>query len=117
MNDQDDPDLLRAWRDAAQDAPGEMLDRRILSAARAHQARRRVLPLAAALAACLVVAFYAERQQQKAPRPVPVAELDTATIGLYEGRSADISASAEAMQEIMIHQAPVGSGAIKALSP
>jgi hypothetical protein len=117
MNDQDDPDLLRAWRDAAQDAPGEMLDRRILSAARAHQARRRVLPLAAALAACLVVAFYAERQQQKAPKPIPVAELDTATIGLYEGRSADISANPEAMQEIMIHQAPVGSGAIKALSP
>jgi hypothetical protein len=56
-----------------------------------------------------------ERQQQS--RPVPVAALDTATIGLYEGRSADISANPEAMQDIMIHQAPVQSGTLKAFSP
>jgi hypothetical protein len=117
MNDEDDRDLLRAWRDADQEGPGELLDRRILSAARAHRARRRALPLAAALAACLVVAFYAERQQQQAPRPVPVAELDTATVGLYEGRGADILASPGAMQDIMIHQAPVQSGTFRAVSP
>jgi hypothetical protein len=46
-----------------------------------------------------------------------VAVLDTATIGLYEGRSADISASPEALQEIMLHQAPVQSGTLKAVSP
>jgi hypothetical protein len=117
MTDDDDRDLLRAWRDAGQGGPGELLDRRILSAARAHQARRTALPVAAALAACLALALYAERQQQQAPRPVPVAELDTATIGLYEGRSADISANPEAMQDIMIHQAPVQSGTLKAFSP
>lgn len=116
MNDDDDRDLLRAWRDAGQEGPGELLDRRILSAARAHQTRRRALPLLAVLAACLLLfVFSMERQQQS--RPVPVAELDTATIGLYEGRSADISASPEALQEIMIHHAPVQSGTLKAVSP
>ena len=117
MNDDDDRDLLRAWRDAGQEGPGELLDRRILAAARAQQTRRRTLPLAAALAACLVLALYAERQQQQAPKPIPVAELDPATIGLYEGRSADILASPAAMQDIMIHQPPVQSGPLKAVSP
>jgi hypothetical protein len=117
MNDEDDRELLRAWRDAARDDPGELLDRRILSAARAHRARRSALPVAAALAACLVLALYAERQQQQAPKPIPVAELDPATIGLYEGRSADILASPAAMQDIMLHQPPVQAGPLKAVSP
>jgi hypothetical protein len=117
MSDNDDRDLLRAWRDAAQEAPGELLDRRILSAARARQSRRPALPVAAALAACLALIFFSMERQQQAPHPVPVAVLDTATIGLYEGRSADISASPEALQEIMLHQAPVQSGTLKAVSP
>lgn len=113
----DDRDLLRAWRDAAQEAPGELLDRRILAAARAQRARRSALPVAAALAACLVLVVFSMERQEQAPRTIPVAALDTATIGLYEGRSADIPADPEAMQDIMIHPAPVQSGTLKAVSP
>lgn len=117
MNDEDDRDLLRAWRDAGQDAPGELLDTRILAAARAQQARRPVLPLLAAVAACLVLVLFSLERQQQAPRPVPVAALDPATVGLYEGRGSDILASPGAMQDIMIHPAPAGSDRLKAFSP
>ena len=106
MNDDDDRDLLRAWRDAGQEGPGELLDRRILAAARAQQTRRRTLPLAAALAACLVLALYAERSRTVT---TPPAKPDMSMAGLYEGRSADLLADPEAMQQMMIRNMPGGS--------
>lgn len=83
--DEDDHDLLRAWQQQAHEAPGELLDRRILTAARMHRARRQLLPLAAALAACLMLAIYAGRWMQT-PQPPRAAPLDTSTFGLYVGR-------------------------------
>jgi broad specificity phosphatase PhoE len=115
MSGEDDADLLRAWRGQAQEAPDDLLDRRVLKAAQAQRARRTALPLAAAMAACLVLAFYAGRAQQTAP-PAPVAELDTSTFGLYEGRRAGPLADPEMMDQRMIRQMPDAATA-KAISP
>jgi hypothetical protein len=83
MSDSEDHDLLRAWRGEARDVPGELLDKRVLKAAQTQHQRRRALPLAAAMAACVMLALYVQRPQQVA---VPGVQLDTSTFGLYEGR-------------------------------
>jgi hypothetical protein len=105
-SDEDDHDLLRAWRREARETPGDLLDRRVLKAAQAAQARRRLLPLAAAMAACLVLALYAGRLAQTPPAsPPPSARLDTSTFGLYVGRT---GAPPDAATEAMIRQQPGG---------
>ncbi len=83
MTDGEDHDLLRAWRGEVRETPGELLDRRILNAAESHRRRGRILPLVAAMAACLVLALYSQRVERAS---TPVAQLDTSTFGLYEGR-------------------------------
>jgi hypothetical protein len=100
MTDGDDHDLLHAWRGAAQETPGDLLDRRILAVARAHRARRLALPLAAAMAACLVLALYAERPQMAAP-PKSAAMPDPATYGLYAGREVALLSDPVAMKQVM----------------
>src|SRR5262245_37415747 len=101
----DDPLITRLWREASAETPAALLDARILQAARLQQRRRRFVPLAAALAACLVLTLYAVPLQ-----PVPRATLpDTSSFGLYEGRAGATSAASTAMQEMMIRQMPGGS--------
>lgn len=90
--------------------PGELLDRRILKAAETQYQRRRILPLAAALAACLMLALYTERLHH-AVAPAAAAQLDTSTFGLYEGRG-----YAQA-RPIAIHQRPGGFGSDEVVSP
>lgn len=116
MSDEEDFELLRAWRDAPRDAPDELLDRRILHAAQNHRRRRAVLPLAAAMAACLVLAFYALRPGQIIA-PAPVMPLDTATIGLYEGRSSGVAADSDAMQAMLVRRTPSVASTPTAFSP
>jgi hypothetical protein len=110
MSEDEDHDLLRAWREHARETPGELLDRRVLGAARAHERRRRLLPLAAAMAACLVLALYGTWLQQ-ADSPAPVSRLDTSTFGLYVGR---VGLPPDPEAQAMIRQMPGGdvSGAV-----
>jgi len=84
MSDEDDFDLLRAWRGQPDQAPDDLLDRRILKAAQAQRARRAALPLAAAMAACLLLAVYAVRQE-RAVMPAPAVALDTSASALTKG--------------------------------
>jgi hypothetical protein len=102
----DDPVIARLWRGVSAETPDMLLDVRILNAAHVQQQRRRLVPLAAALAACLVLALYA-LQMQSAPRQ-QAALPDTSTFGLYEGRAGAPLADSEAMQQ-MIRQQPGGS--------
>ena len=103
--DHDDPLIARLWRDASSEMPHALLDARILHAARAQHQRRRFLPLAAAMAACLALALYVVPLQ---PTPPPQMALpDTSTFGLYEGRAGVPPAAA--MQQMMIRQMPGGS--------
>ena len=104
MMDGDDHDLLRAWRGEAREAPGDLLDRRILRAAEAQRRRRRALPLAAAMAACLVLALYAVRPQQL---PAPASQPNK-TIA-YQNDTTALLADPEAMRQMMIRQMPGGS--------
>ena len=88
MKDDDDTGLLRLWRDQAHETPDALLDHRILNAAQIHRQRRRLLPLAGAMAACLVLGLVMVRLQpvaKHAPAPA-MAAIDTSTFGLYEGR-------------------------------
>ena len=99
-DDEDDSALLRAWRDAPQDAPGDLIDRRVLRAAEEQHRRRRGVPLAAALAACLVLAIYSLREPLvTAPAAVP-PQLDTSSFGLYEGRTVDIGMAPAAAPQL-----------------
>jgi hypothetical protein len=74
MSDEDDFDLLRAWRGQPDQAPDDLLDRRILKAAQAQRARRAALPLA----------VYAVRQE-RAVMPAPAVALDTSASALTKG--------------------------------
>ena len=103
--DEDDHDLLQAWRGAPQQTPGDLLDRRILAVARAHHARRLALPLAAAMAACLVLVLYAERQERVAA-PAPPAALDTSAFGLDAGRGTAVLADLEDVDQRMMRPVP-----------
>jgi len=101
-DEDDDRDLLRAWRDAPHDMPGDLLDRRVLWAAQEQRRRRRALPLAVAMAACLLLALYSLRT----PLVTPPAPLDTSTFGLYAGRE-----GSDAGQPVApLHEAPVNTG-------
>lgn len=116
MNDEDDHDLLAAWRAQPRDTPGELLDRRILQAAQIHRVRRAALPLAAAMAACLLLVFHVMRPQEIVS-PTPIAQLDTATIGLYEGRGTGAVAEPEATQAMMLRRTPSTASTPTAFSP
>jgi len=98
-DDDDDHDLLRAWRDAPHGAPDDLLDRRVLKAAEG-QRRRRAVPLGLAMAACLMLVAYSLRTPLVTPPPQP-APLDTSSFGLYEGRMLDVAAVPSAPQLAM----------------
>jgi hypothetical protein len=102
-DEDDDRDLLRAWRDAPHATPGDFIDRRVLKAAEA-QRRRRALPLAVAMAACLLLALYSLRTPLLGPSAPAAAPLDTSTFGLYEGRDAAPGPQAR------LQDAPVNTG-------
>ncbi len=102
--DSDDPVIARLWRDVSSEMPGTPLDRRILTAARARAQRRTWLPLAAAMAACLVLAV----TMMPARRPPALPE--GYTYGLDLGSlEAEGRANAEAAQQQMIREMPGGS--------
>jgi len=106
--DEDDFDLLRAWREEAREAPGELLDRRVLKAAQAQQARRRaVLPLAAAMAACLALLLFAQRPQPVTAPAKIVQPMAAAAMPLSE--TSRILADPAAMEQLTIHNMPGGS--------
>jgi hypothetical protein len=100
--DHDDPRLARLWRDVSRETPDMLLDARILQAARLKQQRSRFYPLAAAMAACLVLAL-AVMQFQRPPQ-VQTALPDTSTFGLYEGRAGVSVAGADALDRITLDQ-------------
>lgn len=107
MPDEDDHDLLRAWREEAREVPGDLLDRRVLKAAQAQRARRTALPLAAALAACLALVLFAERPQQETMTArVPVAR-PVAALG-FDGTAAML-ADPDAMRQSAYRNMPGGS--------
>ena len=110
MSDEDDFDLLRAWRGQPDQVPDDLLDRRILKAAQAQRARRSALPLAAAMAACLLLAVYAVRQERAVmPAPAAVA-LDTSAFGFDEGRGTAVLADLEDVDQRMMRHVPAESG-------
>jgi hypothetical protein len=109
MSDEDDFDLLHAWRGQPDEVPDELLDRRILKAAQAQRARRAALPLAAALAACLLLTVYAERQE-RVVAPAPAVALDTSAFGLDDGRGPAVLADLDGMDQRMIRHAPADDG-------
>ena len=109
--DHDDPALVRLWRGISSETPAPALDAHILKAARLQQQRRRFVPLAAALAACLVLAVYAlQMQPQQAGLP------DTSTFGLYEGRAGAPLTHGGATQQ-MIRQMRGGSAYADIVDP
>ncbi len=114
--DHDDPRIARLWRDVASEVPTPLLDARILEAARAQQRRRRLMPLAAALAACLVLTFYAIQFQRTLP-PQQATLPDTSTFGLNEGRAGVMPAASYAAQQATIRQMPGGSAYAEIVYP
>ena len=107
MPDEDDFDVLRAWREEAREAPGELLDRRVLKAAQAQQARRRaVLPLAAAMAACLALLLFAQRPQ---PVTAPAKTVQPMAAAMPLSDTSRILADPGAMEQLTIHNMPGGS--------
>jgi hypothetical protein len=114
MPGEDDRDLLRGWRGTARETPGAVLDRCVLQAARAQAARRHLLPLAAALAACLALAVYAVLPHRASPPPV--AKLDTSTFGLYEGRMPGTMADPEMTRQMILGQMPGASSTSEIVS-
>jgi hypothetical protein len=113
--DHDDPLIARLWRDISSEAPAPLLDARIMRAARLQQRRQRLMPLAAALAACLMLTLYAVQFQ---PTPSQQAKLpDTSTFGLDEGRAGVPRAASHAAQQMMIRQMPGGSAYAEVVYP
>jgi hypothetical protein len=105
--DHDDPLIARLWRDVSSEAPAPLLDARILRAARAQQRRSRLLPLAAALAACLVLTLYAT---QYLNRTAPdMAGPAVAVSRLYEVRATAALSNPQTMHEMQLRQMPGGS--------
>jgi hypothetical protein len=107
--DHDDPMIAKAWRDISNETPGALLDARIIQAARLQRQRRRIMPWAAALAACLVLAIYAG-QMQPAPEPADPASRR------QKGATPTL-ADPEAMRQMMIRQMPGGSEFSEYVSP
>jgi hypothetical protein len=108
----DDPLLARLWRGVSDETPAPLLDARILQAARLQHQRRRVLPLAAALAACLVLGIAAV-QLQSATENLPV----TSTVGLYDEGITAVPVNSEAVQQRFIRQLPGGTESSEVLHP
>lgn len=103
--DHDDPRLARLWRDISSEAPAPLLDARILHAARAQQRRHRLVPLAAALAACLVLTLYATQYMNRAVPEAPVIPVSR----LSEVRATAELSDPQAMHELQMRQMPGGS--------
>lgn len=108
MSDDDDHALANMWRDVSRDTPDPLLDARILAAARAQQRRRHIAPLAAALAACLVLALYVSLSAGKpvTPHYAPVPGIET--FGMQAGRELAILSDAGAMRQMLPHKPPGG---------
>jgi hypothetical protein len=111
VSDEDDPALTKAWRGVAAQTPAPLLDARILAAARAQTRRRMVAPLAALLAACLVLAFALLRQ---APVPVPASapRADSGApyrLGMSLGRELYIPATTEDERQMLLRRQPGGA--------
>jgi hypothetical protein len=105
--DHDDPLIARLWRDVSSEAPAPLLDARIMQAARLQQRRHRLLPLAAALAACLVLTLYATQYLNRA---VPEAARPAVSVSrLYEARATAELANPQTMHELQLRQMPGGS--------
>ena len=103
-NEDDDIDLLKAWRGAAFDVPDHLMDARVLRAHRLQRLRIRLLPIAFGLAACLIMAVALTNLRK--PLPQASNSLDTSNFGLEEGRSLVLLSNPIAMQEMLIqHQA------------
>ena len=103
-----DLDLLKSYRSVAREAPDTALDRRILAAASALRARQWQLPLMLALAAGLLIAFYAALPTH-APAPATPRDPRLAQAGLYEGRAAQFLSDPERMRQSAIRQMPGGA--------
>lgn len=107
MPDEDDRDLLRAWRDQAREVPGDLLDRRVLKAAQVQRTRRTALPLAAAMAACLALLLFAVR-----PQPVPMTARAPAArpvVAIPPDETSAMLADPDAMQQSMFRNMPGGT--------
>jgi len=107
MPDEDDFDVLRAWREEAREAPNELLDRRVLKAAQAQRMRRAALPWAAAMAACLALLLFAQRPHPVTAPPAMVRPIAAAALPLSE--TSRILADPGAMEQLMIRNLPGSS--------
>ena len=103
IGDHDDPALARLWRGISSETPAPALDAHILQAARVERQRRRLVPLTAALAACLVLALYAAQRGLVAERHA------SDTFGLYEEGITAVPVNSAVMEQRMIRQMPGGS--------
>jgi hypothetical protein len=113
--DHDDPLIARLWRDVSSEAPAPLLDARILQAARLQQRRRRLMPLAAALAACLVLALAATQYLNRA---VPDAVRPAMAVSrLYEARATAELSNPQTMHEMQLRQMPGGSEVSEIVQP
>jgi hypothetical protein len=102
MSDENDSDVLTAWAKVAAASPDAALDARVMADFRAYRLRRRLVP-AAALAACLVLAFAAAQLSMPATRP---AEPSMPRGGLLEGSAATFLMEAPLVDRSRLKRAP-----------
>lgn len=108
MTPDDDNDILKSYRSAANEAPPAAIDHQILSAASAFRARQRQFPLLLGLAAGLLIALYATLPKF-GPAPAEPRDPRLAQAGLSEGRAAQFLSNPEQMQQSAFRQMPGGA--------
>ena len=111
--DPDDPLVARTWRGISSETPAAALDALILKAAREQHRRRQLVPLAAALAACLVLAVYAAQRGLAPEQPVAMPD----TFGLYEEGITAVPVNSDAVEQKLIRQMPGGAEYSKVVYP